>query len=195
MIQSIPTELIRRFVSFTMSPLAKSMHQRSISENIPVEERLKRLKENVLPDSPYLLTVPSTFRVSSHQVDDWRRGTPFGPDEQKLQYLSFLSHTVDDTMLKAEGDWDDGNGGIAEKSSQSVSTRRSSSTMSPLPGQERKKKISLEDYKKKTAQGGFKASHGSVVKPQLQGKVDAPELPAMKAVPPMEIIPPQVQKR
>lgn len=102
-------------------------------------------------------------------------------------------------MLKAEGDWDDGNGGIADKSSQSISTRRTSGTMSPLPGQDRKKKISLADYKKKTAQGGMKASpaniQASITKPKLPEKVDGPAPPAKKEVKPPGDVPKAVQKR
>lgn len=93
-------------------------------------------------------------------------------------------------MLKAEGDWDDGNGGIAEKSSQSVSTRRSSSTMSPLPGQEpRRKKITLDDYKK------LKPSTANNPNRKLPEKVDAPAAPEKKEVKPLEDVPQQVHKR
>lgn len=179
-----------------MSPLSKSMHQRNISDGNQIDERLKRLRDNVLPESPYVLTVPTTYHVSAYQANDWRRGTPFTAEEQKLQYLTFLPHTMDDTMLKADGDWDDGNGGVADKSSQSVSTRRSSGTMSPLPGQDpRRKKMTLEDYKKKVAQGSLKSSPVNQPKPNSQEKVEAPAPPTKKEVKPAGDLPQPTQKR
>lgn len=184
-----------------MSPLAKSMHQKSLNdqishhENNPTDLRLKRLSDKILPDSPYIITVPTTYRVSSHQVNDWRRGSPFGADEEQLQYLSFNSHTWDDTMLNAVGDWDDGHGGIADKSSQN-SSKTNSGLGSPLPGQPPRKKISLQAYKNKTAaQAGAKLSPGANGEKKVQEQVKAPAVAPVKDVIPVKEAQPQGQKR
>ena len=184
-----------------MSPLAKSMHQKSLNdqishhENSPTDLRLKRLSEKILPESPYILTVPTTYRVSSHQANDWRRGSPFGADEERLQYLSFFSHAWDDTMLNAVGDWDDGQGGIADKSSQN-SSKTNSWTGSPLPGQPPRKKISLQAYKNKTAaQAGAKLSPPENEENKGPEKVNVPVLPPVKEVKPVKEDQPQSQKR
>lgn len=184
-----------------MSPLAKSMHQKSLNdqishhENSPTDLRLKRLSEKILPESPYILTVPTTYRVSSHQVNDWRRGSPFSADEEQLQYLSFNSHTWEDTMLSAVGDWDDGHGGIADKSTQN-SSKSNSGLASPLPGQPPRKKISLQAYKNKTAaQAGAKLSPGANGEKKVQEKVNAPAVAPVKDVKPVKEDQPQGQKR
>ena len=146
------------------------MHQKSLNEqlyqqeNNHLDQRLKSLTDKVLPESPYILTVPTSYRVSSHQVNDWRRGSPFGADEEQLQYMSFNSHAWDDTMLSAVGDWDDGQGGIADKSSQG-SSKTTSGLATPLPGQPPRKKISLQAYKNKTA-----AQASARLSPKMNGE-------------------------
>lgn len=187
-----------------MSPLAKSMHQKSLNdqlshhENTPTDLRLKNLSDKILPESPYILKVPTTYRVSSHQLNDWRRGSPFTAEEEQLQYLSFNPHIWEDTMLTAVGDWDDGHGGIADKSSQN-SSKTNSGLGSPLPGQPPRKKISLEAYKNKTAaQASAKQSPAANGENKVQAKVNAPAVAPVKDVKdvkPVKEDQPQGQKR
>ena len=116
-----------------------------------IDERLRRLRDHTLPDAPYLmdLTTPTRFILAPHQIDDWRRGYPFSSNEEKLQYMSFHSHTLrGDTILRTSGDWDSMNG--MTESARLTSTG-SSGSGSPLPNQPPRKKISLLDYKNKTA--------------------------------------------
>ena len=117
--------------------------------NIPnisaAEARLQRISRDILPLTPYLLTVPSLYNLSSHQVNDWKRGCPFDAKEERLQYLTFRSHFDKDTIFHAVGDWDDGKGNILS------TIDRTSGLSSPLPGQPPKKKMSFLDYKNKAA--------------------------------------------
>lgn len=118
-----------------------------------LNKKLKRLTENVLPDSPYLLTVPTDvpFRLGSRFVSNWAvgEGRPFAPGEEHLQYMTFLSHQGEDSLLVAVGGWSDGNGNVMEEDeSKLVSNASASST--PLSGGPPKKKISLNEYKNKS---------------------------------------------
>lgn len=98
-------------------------------------------------------------------------------------------------MLKAEGDWDDGNGGVADKSSQAASTRRSSGTISPMAGQSSRKKMTLNDYKKKVGQAGMKLSPSGNVMPKPQEKISSIAVSVEKEVLPAKDGSSQGQKR
>lgn len=150
------------------------MQNKSILETCDTDARLKHISEHIFPATPYLLTVPTTCRVDSHQANDWKRGSPFSANEESLQYLTFNSHLFDDTMLTAVGDWDDGKGGIPEKSPDTT-TKSSSGLGTPFPGQPPRKKISLQDYKAKTAgQAGAKVLPRVSGRNKVQEKVTAP---------------------
>lgn len=110
-----------------------------------LDTRLKHISETILPSAPYLLQVPTNYRLGEQQANDWRRGSPFDRSEDRLQYMTFLQHHNDETMFRSVGGWDDGKGNF--KPTQD----KRSGTNSPLPGQPAKKKISLLDYKKKAA--------------------------------------------
>lgn len=117
-----------------------------------LNKKLKRLTDHVLPDSPYLLSVPSDvpFRLGSRFVSNWAVGEdrPFAPGEEHLQYMTFLSHQGEDSLLVAVGGWSDGNGNVMEEEeSKPASIASASST--PLSGGLQKKKISLNEYKNK----------------------------------------------
>lgn len=113
----------------------------------PVDERILQISQDILPSTPYLLKVPSGgYRGYPHQANDWKRSCPFGPNEERLQYLTFRSHFGKDTMLNAEGDWDDGKGNIKD-----TRDNKPSGLNTPLLGQPPKKKITLSDYKNKAA--------------------------------------------
>ncbi|KAL8702503.1 MAG: hypothetical protein Q9201_004318 [Fulgogasparrea decipioides] len=117
------------------------------------DERLERIRENILPDVPYLMDchAPYQQRLPSDLANNWRRSCPFGKHEEQLQYMTFLSHTFrGDTMLRTRGDWDDGDGRLKNESAKRTSGS-SSGGISPLPGQPPRKKISLLDYKNKMA--------------------------------------------
>ena len=173
-----------------MSPLAKNLHQKSI-ENSPIDLRLKRMSTEILPESPYILTIPSTYRVKETQVNDWKRGCPFGADEEQLQYLSFNAPNRDDTILTAVKDWDDGHGGLVEKMSSS-----NSGTLSPFPGVAPRRKITLQDYSNRaTKQVGAKVIPAVNGEDKVPEKVIAPVAPAVKEVQPTKEDQPHGQKR
>ena len=113
-----------------------------------LDSRIKRLRDSILPTSPYLLTVPSDGPPlgSSHQPNYWRKGTPFAANEERLQYLSFLAHG--DGLIKAVGGWDNDKGEIMETTSKQLQSRSSGMSGSQQT-QSQKKKISLSDYKTK----------------------------------------------
>lgn len=176
-------------------PPANEPQQRINPQKSPVDTRLERLRDKVFPTSPYLLTVPTTYRVSSHQANDWRRGSPFGAHEEQLQYLTFLTRERDDTLLGAVGDWDDGNGAIMEKTSSHPYGARSG-TNSPLPGQAPKKKISFQAYKNKTAgQAGGKTLPKVNEEPISQEATKAANAPVEKAIESIKKGPQLGQKR
>ncbi|KAF7595132.1 hypothetical protein BBP40_007099 [Aspergillus hancockii] len=120
----------------------------SVSEQHPIDRRLKSLKEDVLPLYPFLLTVPTDvpFRLGSRFVNNWAVGNdgPFTPEEHQLQYMTFLTHHEGDSLLVAVGDWSDGTGNVM--SGQRPGLHSAAST--PWSGSG-KKKISLNDYKNK----------------------------------------------
>ncbi|RJE19277.1 hypothetical protein PHISCL_08381 [Aspergillus sclerotialis] len=116
-----------------------------------IDQRLKQLKEEVLPFYPFLLTVPTDvpFRLGSRFVNNWAVGKegPFTPEEQQLQYLTFLTHHEGDSLLVAVGDWSDEPGkAIMDPSRAQNSVRTPSSGLV-------KKRISLNDYKTKRNNG------------------------------------------
>ncbi|KAL1846356.1 hypothetical protein Plec18167_007963 [Paecilomyces lecythidis] len=129
------------------------------SEPDSVDKRLKYLKDKVLPVYPFLLTVPSDvpFRLGDRYVNNWAVGSdgPFKPEEQQLQYMTFLTHSDADSLLVAVGDWSDDRGNMAEDDSKPTSVTSAAST--PLASAT-KKKISLSDYKSKKKTGGQTSS-------------------------------------
>ena len=128
-----------------MSKRAETSQQKDQTTS-PVDERLQRISRDILPSTPYILSVPSGgYRGYPHQANDWRRSCPFGSNEERLQYLTFRSQFDKDTIFNAHPNWDDGEGNIMSK------TDKPSGLNTPLPGQPPKKKITLSDYKNKAA--------------------------------------------
>ena len=161
-----------------MTAPAKDLNSSKPTEQSPIDARLQKLTDNVLPSSPYILTIPTNYRVGSHQIHDWRRGSPFAAHEEQLSYLSFLARTFDeDNVMQAIGDWDDGNGAIKDKNPDARS-----GTSSPLPGQAPKKKISFADYKNKAA-----GQLGAKTVPQANGQAKA-ESKSNLSAPPLDKI-------
>jgi len=149
-----------------------SIGKRRYAEELDsIDKRLRRLKDEVLPFSPYLLTVPTDvpFHLGNRFVNNWAVGKDglFAPEEQQLQYMTFLTHHEGDTLLVAVGDWSNKSGSImSEDESKPPSATSAAST--PLSGST-KKKISLSDYKNKaksvvpTSSVGQAAGNGSVL--------------------------------
>ena len=110
-----------------------------------LDQRLKRLSDDVLPHHPYLLTLPTNapFRLGPRSANNWAVGhdRPFSPDEQDLQYVTFLTHHNTDSLLLAVGDWSDETGCMmTDRSTAPSTTETPRETVA-------KKKISLNDYK------------------------------------------------
>ena len=118
----------------------------------PVDARLDRINDTILPTAPYLLGAECTLtaqyvqRAYHHTLNDWRKGTNFEPHEEKLQYMTFKDRLGDRSIkgLHARGGWDDGNGAIAPLE---ASSSRSSTDFSTAAGP--RKKITLAEYKNK----------------------------------------------
>lgn len=129
-----------------MSKRAQNASQPKIQAFNAVDERLRQLSRDILSSTPYQLKVDKEIKLlDPRQAIEWRRGCPFEPHEERLQYLTFRSNFDKDTIFRAVGDWDDGNGNIMSK------TDKTSGLSTPLPGQAPKKKITLSDYKNKAA--------------------------------------------
>lgn len=136
----------------SVRPSASIRGRSTYSEQDPIDWRLKRLREKVLPLYPFLLTVPTDvpFRLGHRIVNNWTVSDdgPFAPEEQQLQYMTFLTHDESDSLLVAVGDWSDATGSVMadprSRPQSATSTPSSSST---------KRKISLHDYKNKRKSG------------------------------------------
>lgn len=135
-----------------MSASAPSSHPPQKNKEHPIDARLDRINDNVLPTAPYLLGAECTLtsqyvqRVYHHTLNDWRKGTNFEAHEEKLQYMTFKDRSADGSIrgLHARGGWDDGNGAIAPLE---ASSSRSSTDFSATAGP--RKKITLAEYKNK----------------------------------------------
>lgn len=116
-----------------------------------VNTRLGRLKDEVLPSAPYLLTVPTDvpFRLGNRFVNNWAVGKkgPFAIEEQQLQYMTFLMHHDADSLLVAVGDWSDNDGRVMAKQDDEKSRVATPTTPAATQSGAAKKKISLSDYK------------------------------------------------
>ncbi|OAX77894.1 hypothetical protein ACJ72_07802 [Emergomyces africanus] len=139
----------------TTQPSSRVPSKRSYSDYLKgVNTRFTHLSDNVLPASPYLLRVPTErpFHLGSRFVSNWAVGDnrPFAPEEEHLQYMTFLPHQGGDTLLVAVGGWSDERGNIMEEevTSKAPSIATSPSVDTPKHRLQRKK-ISLSDYKKK----------------------------------------------
>lgn len=117
-------------------------------DQISIDQRLKHLKEDVLPLYPFLLTVPTDvpFHLGGHFVNNWAVGNegPFALEEHQLQYMTFLTHHEGDSLLVAVGDWSDGAGSIMADQRPGLQNAADTSSSGAT-----KKKISLNDYKNK----------------------------------------------
>lgn len=124
-----------------------------VSDLEALDGRLKRLSDDVFPVHPYLLTLPTNapFRLGSRSTDNWAVGhdRPFNPEEQQLQYTTFLTHDETDSLLVAVGDWADETGCMMiDQSTAPTSAETPKDAVA-------KKRISLKDYKnKKTSSTG-----------------------------------------
>ena len=135
----------------------------------PIDVRLDRINDTILPTAPYLLGAECTLtsqyvqRVYHHTLNDWRKYTNFEPHEEKLQYMTFKDRSTDGSIvgLRARGGWDDGNGAVAPLEAASS---RSSTDLSATAGP--RKKITLAEYKNK-------ARNKPPAKPSISDGVEA----------------------
>lgn len=122
-----------------------------VREQESIDQRLGQLKEDVLPFYPFLLTVPTDvpFRLGERIVNNWAVGKEglFTPEEQQLQYMTFLTHQGGDSLLVAVGDWSDEADTVMERNSGPRSA-----TGTPPDGMA-KRRITLSDYKNKRKNG------------------------------------------
>ncbi|EER37240.1 conserved hypothetical protein [Histoplasma capsulatum var. duboisii H88] len=128
--------------------------KRSYSDYLKgVNTRFKHLSDKVLPASPYLLRVPTErpFHLGSRFVSNWAVGDnrPFAPEEEHLQYMTFLPHQDEDTLLVAVGGWSDERGNIMEEDTSKAPSITTSPSVDTPQHRFQRKKISLSDYKKK----------------------------------------------
>ncbi|RAH64808.1 uncharacterized protein BO66DRAFT_335399 [Aspergillus aculeatinus CBS 121060] len=130
-----------------------SEHRCNIDQD-SIDRRLKRLKDQVLPLYPFLLTVPTDvpFRLGGRFVNNWAVSDdgPFTPEEQQLQYMTFLTHHDEESLLAAVGDWSDSAGNVMSDQQSGPQSAASTPSYSSL-----KKKISLNDYKNRRKSGAI----------------------------------------
>lgn len=135
----------------TLPAFSKRHCRQSTRETVhTLNATIDRLRDDILPKQPYLLSVPSDvpYRHSSRFVNTWHVGTPFGRREEQLQYLSFLPHQdEEEELLRVEGGWWD-DAGPNIRDNLSPKTGPNSGNNTPVDSSQRKK-ISLKDYKTK----------------------------------------------
>jgi hypothetical protein len=158
------------------SALHKAEHKKTLPADFSrLDARLAHISRTVLPDSPYLVTIPNAqeFRLSPPQAVDWRRGTHFRPGEEIVQYASFLKHdNWDQSLVQAVGGWDNERGEMIDSSPNGRGAI--SGTATPKPGQTTGKKMTLADYKLKKAGGtpAVKAEPASTGQGTKPGKIN-----------------------
>ncbi|EFR03344.1 hypothetical protein MGYG_06340 [Nannizzia gypsea CBS 118893] len=140
-------------------PSLVSSGKRSYSTYLSdIDRKFKQLTRDVLPAHPYILSVPTEkpYRLGSRFVSNWAVGenTLFSPEEEQLQYMTFLPHQGEDTLLVSVGGWSDDKGNIVPEEDQRPSSAVSMAAPLTTASQQdalakRKKKITLSDYKKK----------------------------------------------
>lgn len=136
-------------------PSLSQLARRSCTSDLDIlNTRLKRLSDDVLPLHPYLLTLPTNapFRLGSRSANsNWAVGhdRPFGPDEQHLQYMTFLTHHNTDSLLAAVGDWSDESGRMMVDQSSGPRTTAEQQPREAMA----KRKISLSDYRSQKTTG------------------------------------------
>ena len=120
----------------------------------PVDARLRKLNDEILPKAPYILSCPASLKdefVKTHypqNVINWKKFSLFKPGEEELQYLTFKDRSDDGDIraMHARGGWDDGKGRIATLHEP---YSRASSDGTPRQGPAPKKKITLAEYQNK----------------------------------------------
>ncbi|KAL5336164.1 hypothetical protein BJX70DRAFT_373501 [Aspergillus crustosus] len=141
-----------RSTEYHRNPSISTRGQATHFERDLIDLRFKRLREEVLPLYPFYLTVPTDvpFRVGNRYVNNWAVSDdgPFTPEEQELQYMTFLTHDDNDSLLVAVGDWSDATASVMAD----PRSRPQSAASTPSNGFI-KKKISLHDYKHKRYSG------------------------------------------
>ena len=114
-----------------------------------LNKRLKHLTDNVLPSTPYLISLPTDrpFNTSHYQNEDLLRHTPFKVGEEQLQYASFLaSNWEDDDLIIRVGDLGDNRADDTNTSPQSQKMQSASATPKTVA-----KKISIGEYSKRAS--------------------------------------------
>ena len=109
-----------------------------------LDSQLDDLSKNVLPSAPYLLRMPyqrDNPQPKPPSQRHWSKGTPFQPEEESMQYLTF--HQTPGGLLRAVGQWDDGHGGFAPPE---PANSHSSNGRTPVQGHSAKKVISFAEY-------------------------------------------------
>lgn len=109
----------------------------------------KRIKKNV-PESPYILSTPSMFPYlhrSHHEAHAWMMGRLFRPNEEHLQYRTYLfREPYQDCFTLQPGE-------DHEPEPPRPSSKPAATSSSTPSGQAPKKKINFSDYKSKQANG------------------------------------------
>ncbi|KAH0559745.1 hypothetical protein GP486_003735 [Trichoglossum hirsutum] len=162
-----------------LASTASSSHIENDQNNVDVRLRLL-YKNNLIPKSPYVLTVPSDKPYTRHpsQRYNWTVNSPFGLQEEQLQYVSFLYREVAHGVLIPVGGWDTED--VMDKGKPSTNNTRSGTA---TPSNSRKVKISLSDYvtNKPKAGTAIKAEQDSEANGSVNGIIK--ELPETSSQP------------
>jgi len=109
---------------------------------------LDRTSSN-LSNAPYIVHCAGpNYRVGGHHKYNWQSDTTFAVDEEYLQHLSFVYRDPVTSCFLLRSEYEE------EARRVKLGGGASSGTVTPLPSQGAKKKISLSAYKNKTKVNG-----------------------------------------
>jgi len=120
---------------------------------------------NAIQEAPYILTIPSDYPYHySRDPDAWCRNLPFEPDEEHLQYMSFILPEHAESCIVARTEVDEERD-RRERERKMNGTPITKETVGTANKGAKKKKMTLDAYKKKQA--------GAVAQRQTGGPDDS----------------------
>ena len=114
---------------------------------VEADRNIDRLR-TTLPKKPYLLRLDSIppYRLTEEQRRQWTAGTPFGPGEEELQYMTYIHRDPSETLCEVIEDWE---------VPDTTKLQQNGSKAGPT---KKIKKITLDAYRNRRKNGALNAS-------------------------------------
>ncbi|KAF2145969.1 uncharacterized protein K452DRAFT_294588 [Aplosporella prunicola CBS 121167] len=144
----------------------------------------ERVRKNV-PDAPYILAVPCAepryHHWSRESAESWCRGTTFDPNEERLQYMSFVYRDHADSCFVCRTEVDEERDRRAAMKAKGIPSGVSTPVRNDVP----KKKISLAAYRDKQAGLGTPSKQAPAREAGKKEDTPAKETHKLPAKPPV----------